>query len=428
MWKEQANPAALLVETVKPAAQSNHLAAISADSDAGPEARLSAAMVSSDPVGASTLRHMLMQSGWVSEVQEWASPATVQLHSAQDVPDLVFLNLSGDNEADFAFSQSLVKLRPGVTIAVCSANKQGNPDFLLQAMRAGVREFLEKPYDRIDVSAVIRRVADATSQTQAPKKTRSGKLLTVLGTKGGVGTSTVAVNLAVQLARTPRKTVALLDFSRPMGDVAALLDLKPRFQLRDAMQNFKRLDATMFAGLLAKHSSGLHVLCGASRLEDWDRAEFAAVQRIVEVAQKTFDIVVMDLGAFYSAEWQSELQGSEVLLVSEADLPGLAKLQRHLDALAKLGVPSTKIRLTINRWHRHDEEALKKVEKDMRTPVFARLPNDFKLVTDATLRGLTVDRGSDSLANGFQEMARRFAGSELGGEAKKSRLTQLFSF
>ena len=170
------------------------------------------------------------------------------------------------------------------------------------------------------------------------------------------------------------------------------------------------------------------VLCGASRLEDWDAAEFAAVERIVEVAQRAFDFVVLDLGSFYSAEWQNELQASEVLLVSEADLPGLGKLQRHLAELANLKVPSTRLRLVINRWHKHDEEALEKVEKDMRIPVFARVPNDFKHVTNATLRGVTVDQGSDSLSCSFQEMASRFAGKRFGGESKKSLLTQLFSF
>src|SRR5262252_7473975 len=142
MFKEQGNPAALLVETRRPAAPSK----ISTDDpgESGSAApRLSAAMVSPDPVGASTLRHMLMQTGLVKDIQEWASPSSVQLHSPQEVPDVVLLHLSGDDEADFAFSQTLSKLRPTATVVVCSANKQSNPDFLLRAMRAGVREFLE---------------------------------------------------------------------------------------------------------------------------------------------------------------------------------------------------------------------------------------------------------------------------------------------
>jgi Flp pilus assembly CpaE family ATPase len=135
----------------------------------------------------------------------------------------------------------------------------------------------------------------------------------------------------------------------------------------------------------------------------------------------------MDLGSYYSAEWKNVLQASEIVLVSEADLPGLAKLHRHLGALANLQIPSAQVRLIINRWHRHDDQALEKVEFGMRMPVFARLPNDFKQVNDATVRGVPVTRGSDPLSSGFQSIALRLAGEDVSKQQKKSRLGQLFS-
>src|SRR5439155_25793506 len=137
-------------------------------------------------------------------------------------------------------------------------------------------------------------------------------LFVVLGTKGGVGTSTVAVNLAVQMAQIPGKSTVLLDFSRPMGDVAALLDLKASFQLRDAFENFKRLDSTLLSGLLTSHKSGLKVLSGATHLEDWQHASFSAMERLVEIVQQTFDFVFMDFRSFYSAAWQSVLRAAWV--------------------------------------------------------------------------------------------------------------------
>jgi pilus assembly protein CpaE len=384
------------------------------------------AIAGSDPVGCSTLRQLLLQTGQVGNVAEWASTSALELRHSQDVPDLVFLDLNNKAAEDFAFAQQLFKLRPSVHIVACSAKNETNPDFLLQAMRSGVRDFLQKPYDRIDLTSLVARVGGERHQ-QAPGRTSAAKLFVVLGTKGGVGTSTVAVNLAVQLAQLPGKSAALLDFSRPMGDVAALLDLKPSFQLRDALQNEKRLDATLFAGLLTPHQTGLQVLSGASRLEDWQAASFSAVERIVEITQQGFDFVVMDLGSFYSAEWQNVLQASEIVLVSEADLPGLAKLHRHLDALANLQISSAQIRLVINRWHRHDEQALEKVESGMKMPVFARLPNSFKQVNDATVRGIPVSKNGDPLTGSFHDMAQRLAGAELSKGAKKSRMAKFFS-
>lgn len=426
MYTEHGSPSALLVETQTPAPKTATRNTESGSSVAAASPLLSVAVVGSDPVGGSTLRHMLLQSGLVKDVHEWASPQAIELRHSQDVPDVVFLDLSGSGESDFDFAQQLSRLRPSTHIIACSAKKESSPDFLLCAMRSGVRDFLQKPYDRVELSSLIARISSDHS-LETPGRTATGKLFVVLGTKGGVGTSTVAVNLAVQLAQIPGKTTVLFDFSRPLGDVAALLDLTPSFQVRDAFENFKRLDTTLLGGLLAPHQSGLQVLSGAARLEDWQNATFPAIERLVEVAQQSFDFTVMDLGSFYSAEWQNVLQAAEVLLVSEADLPGLAKLNRHLGAFANLGVSSRQVRLVINRWHRHDEQALEKVENGMSIPVFARLPNDFKQVNEATLRGDSLKKAGDPLTAEFHKMAARLAGASLAKQPKKSRLAHFFS-
>jgi pilus assembly protein CpaE len=427
MYREQGRPSTLVLETSTLSPDTSAQIDNSSPIQAVAAPVLSVALVGADPVSSSTLRHMLVQTGLVKEIHEWASVKTAEIRHAQDVPEVVLLDLSGNGESDFAFAQQLCRLRPTTHIIACSAKKESNPEFLLSAMRSGVRDFLQKPYDRGELFALIARIASE----HAPKtssRTATGKLFVVLGTKGGVGTSTVAVNLAVQLAQIPGKKTALFDLSRPLGDVAGLLNLTPKFQVRDALENFKRLDATMLAGLLTPHKSGLRVLCGAARMEDWQNASLQAIERIVEMAQQSFDFTVMDLGSFYSAEWQNVLQAAEVLLVSEADLPGLAKLNRHLGSLSNLGVSSTSVRLVINRWHRHDEPALEKVETGMKIPVFARLPNEFKQVNEATLRGDSLKKASDPLTAEFHRMATRIAGAGTSKQPKKSALGQLFSF
>ena len=391
----------------------------------GPALRLTAAMAGADPVGNSTLRAILEQTGLIKNLEEWAALSSSKLQHAEDVPDVVFLDLSTGMGSEFGFAQELSRLRPSVHIVACTAKFETNAEFLLQAMRSGVRDFLQKPYDRGEVSSLLHRLRGES--VQPVKQTGTGRLMIALGTKGGVGTSTVAVNLAVQLARIPGKKTVLLDLSRPMGDVAALLDLKPKFQVRDALENVKRLDATLFQGLLAAHKSGLQVLCGAARLEDWRDGALPVVERIVEVAQQSFDYVVIDLGAFYSSEWERILQAAEVLLVSEADLPGLAKLDKHLRALSNLRVASNQIRLVINRWHRSDEEALSHIESAMKLPVFARLPNSFKQVTQATVLGIPVVKDGDPLTEGFAKIAGQLAGTENAAARKKSRLGQFFA-
>src|SRR5215471_14888309 len=418
--REHASPAGVLADPAPVAAVSHGNFAESA------KPVLTVAVAGTDMTGNSTLRSLLQESSAVKNVQEWPSLNRVQPQHAEDVPDVVFLDLSSGMGSELVFAQELTKLRPAVHIIACSAKNETNPEFLLQAMRSGVRDFIQKPYNGIEVAALLDRLSSDCA-VEPVKQAGAGRLMVVLGTKGGVGTSTVAVNLAVQLAGMPGKKTLLLDFSRPMGDVAALLDLKSRFQVRDALENIKRLDATLFEGLLASHKSGLQVLCGAARLEDWREGTLPVIERMVEVAQQSFDHVVIDLGAFYSSEWERILQAAEVLLVSEADLPGLAKLDKHLRALSNLRVASNQVRLVINRWHRSDEEALAHIESAMKMPVFARLPNNFKQVTEATVLGVPVVKDGDPLTEGFAKIAGQLAGTENATARKKSRLGQFFS-
>ncbi|HSC45455.1 MAG TPA: AAA family ATPase [Candidatus Acidoferrum sp.] len=421
MFRPEDCPTAVLVETPDFSTTQRALEAPAADVPA-----LKVAIAGSDRAGNSTLQAMLEQSGLASEVKEWAWLNELKLRNTQDVPEVVFLDLSAGMGAEFIFAQELSKLRPSVHIIACSAKMETNPEFLLQAMRSGIRDFLQKPYSRGEVAALMHRLADECG-VRPEKKASGGRLFVVLGTKGGVGTSTVAVNLAVQLSQVKTKRTLLMDFSRPMGDIAALLDLKPSFQIRDALENVKRLDATLLRGLLTPHKSGMQVLAGAQRPEDWQEASAATIERIVDVAQQEFDFVVMDLGAFYSAEWRNVLSASEVLLISEADLPGLGKLHKHLGALARLGAPAAQTHLVINRWHRQDEEAVSQIASNTKMPVFARLPNNFKQVTEATVRGVPVVKNSDGLAAGFEDMATKLTGTGNQAARKKSRLGQLFS-
>ena len=238
MYSKQDSPAAALVDS--PAA-----------GDLAPAARgtLTAAIAGSDSLGNATLLGMLEDTGLVKETVQWTWPNALKLRNAQDVPDVVFLDLSAGMGSEFLFAQELNKLRPAVHIIACSTKNETNPEYLLEAMRSGVRDFLQKPFNRGEVLALLGRLGEQC-QVETEKKKGSGKLFAVLGTKGGVGSSTVAVNLAVQMARSSGKRTLLLDFSRPLGDVAALLDLRPSFQIRDAIENVKRLDSTMFASLL----------------------------------------------------------------------------------------------------------------------------------------------------------------------------------
>ena len=143
---------------------------------------------------------------------------------------------------------------------------------------------------------VVREMLERLVKQRGMAHSEMEKLLVVAGAKGGVGTTTVAVNLAVQLARGAGKRVVMFDLGRPLGHAALLLDLETRFSFRAAVESLDRLDSHLFSGLLANHKSGVQVLGGASHADEWDRISPLSLARVINVAQSSFDFVVADIG------------------------------------------------------------------------------------------------------------------------------------
>jgi len=368
----------------------------------------------------------LQQTGLVQSVWEWSVSPQRHPGPGEAVPDVVLLDLSRDLESCFAFAAHLRRLRPAVRIVLCSSMQQPDPELLLQAMRAGVQDFLSKPVDAAALHEVLARFAQ---ERGAEDKVTIERPIVVLGAKGGVGATTVAVNLGVQLAQITKKRVVLLDFARPLGHVCLLLDLQPRFSIRDAIENMDRLDGHFLSGLLVRHKSGLEVLAGASHPDEWQRFPVPSLVRLVNVVQSTFDFVLMDCGTVYSSEWRAILGLARmVLLVTEAHMPDLWTLDRHLSALVSLGLESERVRIVINRWHRRDEDTLKAVEKNLKRPIFARLPNDFRQVSDAVNVGVPLSKNhNDPLTSRYRQLAGQLAGIPLATGKKRGGLSGLFS-
>jgi pilus assembly protein CpaE len=257
------------------------------------------------------------------------------------------------------------------------------------------------------------------------------KLIVVMGTKGGVGTTTVAVNLGVQLSVFAHKRVALLDFARPLGNAHLLLDLRPQFGVRDAVDNLERLDSHFFSGLLTPHQTKLRVLAGATQPEEWHSISVAPLERIVNVAQASFEFVLVDMGSQFGTDWAPFLKMARmVLIVTEANVPALWTLQRRLVALAGLGIENDRAKIVLNRWHRGDDEVLRGIQKDFSRPVFAYIPNDYRKASTAINLGtpLLENSQNNGLSTRYRQIAAQIAGVDPGPGVKKTGFGGFFSF
>ena len=388
---------------------------------------LTAAIASSDLTSSAQLLAGLEQTGLVSTVAQWTIPTDRIPESAEQMPDVVFLDLARDPEPFFAFANQLRRTRPTIKLIACSAAVPPQPSMLLEAMRSGVQDFLGKPVQADSLKDLLLRISQDLNTKEFSSQ---DKLIVVMGAKGGVGTTTVAVNLGVQLATFARKRTVLLDFARPLGNVHLLLDVHPKFGLRDAVDSLDRLDSHFLAGLLTRHKTKLEILGGVTQPEEWQSIDVTVLDRVVNVTQNAFDVVLLDMGSQFSIEWATILRMARmILIVAEANVPSLWTLERRLLALKGFGIPQERARIIINRWHKGDDEVLKSIQKDINRPIFASLPNDFRKASQAVNLGTPIQENHNNiLSSRYRQIAGQLAGIDTSVTEKKGPLSGLFSF
>jgi len=386
---------------------------------------LTAGIASSDTKSSAELLASLQQTGLVSLVKQWAVPGDRLPDAGEVLPNLVLLDLGIDPEPFFVFAAHLRRLQPSIRLIACSSIFPPNHQLLLDAMRSGVQDFIPKPVTPDALREILKRF---DSEGSAGPQRSDHKLIVVMGAKGGVGATTVAVNLSVQLSLHAKKRVVLLDFARPLGNAHLLLDVHPRFGVRDAVDSLDRLDTHFLGGLLTHHKTKLELLGGALQPEEWQNIPVPRLSRVVNVAQASFDMVVADLGTQFASEWSPVMHSARmVLLIAEANVPSLWTLERRMLALSGFGIDPDRIRVIINRWHKGDEEVLKTIEKNIKSPIFALLPNDFRKANTAVNLGTPLlENHNNTLSDRYRQLALQLAGAEAMAPVKRN--TSLGSF
>ncbi len=387
---------------------------------------LTTAVASGDIELAGQILASLQQTGLVASVKTWSIPSD-KVDMGETIPDVVLLDLGRDPEIAFGFGAHLRRLRPAVRLIACSGENPPSPELLFSAMRSGVQDFVYKPVTPAALRVILERLHQ---EGPAAEGKSIAKLVVVMGSKGGVGTTSVAVNLGVQLSTFAHKRVVLLDLARPLGNAHLLLDLHLRFGIRDAIENIDRLDSHFFSGLLTTHRTKLELLGGAMHPEQWQMIPPSLLDRVANVAQTGFDVVLADVGSQFGSDLTPMLQSAKaILLVAETNVPSLWSLERRLGALDGLGVHLSKVRIVINRWHKGDQETLKSIEKNIKRPISAFLPNDYRKASTSVNQGTPlIENHNNVLTNHYRQLASELIGVESILTEKKSGIGSFLSF
>ena len=307
---------------------------------------------------------------------------------AQTHPDIGIVSLNHNPEKALQLVSQLHEISPECSIIVISSSTDGN--LILRAMRAGVKEFLPQPVRIEDLVGAIERIGNQR-YGQGDNKSRGSTVIAVAGATGGVGSTSLAVNLGCVLASDPKNTVALLDIDLCLGDADVFLDTIPDYTLLDVAQNVTRLDFTLLKRSLTKHSSGLYLLPRPVQLEDTALITPDDLRRVIGLLKATFTHLIIDLSKSYSAIDMVALEmANHVLLVTQLDLPCLRNIVRLMMSFGQMEAIKDKIKIVVNRVGLDNHIGLKKAQETIGREIFWQLPNDYRVMVEVRNNGVPL--------------------------------------
>jgi len=280
-------------------------------------------------------------------------------------PDVVLMDINMPGMDGIATTEQLSATVPTVSIVMMSV--QGEADYLRRSMLAGAREFLVKPFSSDELCSSIRQVyarerdkvgrmmpAMPVAQASAPVLSANrepGRVVTLFSPKGGVGRTTLAVNLAVALASEMGRSVALVDASLQFGDVGVLLNLNPKNKsIVDVLGDVGNGDVDLIDGTLVSHSTGIHVLLAPPSPEMAELVTVDHIRRVVNRLRETHDLVIIDSWPFFQDNTLALLDMSDLILgVLTLEITNIKNIRLFLEVADQLGYAHAKLKLVLNR-------------------------------------------------------------------------------
>ena len=322
-------------------------------------------------------------------------------------PDLLIFELGADAEKEILLIQSLLDNNKIGEVFLTS--EKIDKDMLMQSIRIGVKEFFPQPIKRSDVEQALKRFKERKAHAAPVTHQKSGKLISVIGSKGGVGTTTISVNLAVTLAEQENeRSVAILDMNTLFGEIPLFLEISPKYHWGEISKNIERLDDTFLMNVLSKHSSGVHVLPSPGYLNGHQALTPDIIERLLNFMKRLFDYVIIDCGQSTDDTALKIIQISdEVLLISVLSLPCLSNTNRLLRSFIDLGyLRKERIKVVLNRYIKKSEISFQDAEKGIGHDIVWIIPNDYGTTMSAINSGKPLSHVSprSKIVKSFQEM------------------------
>jgi len=364
-----------------------------------------------------TLRGNLLAIAGVKIVAEIEEPAMLGTAVEQFPADVVLCHLDPTPESILHIAADVAVRFPALHVFALSEAIDGQ--LVLSAMRAGLREFLTKPIDPDQLYQALSKAAAAR-----PDRGKSGKLISVVGSAGGVGATTLATNLAVELQDVSRGKVCIVDLDIRFGQVATFLDVQPSFTIADLCVSTESLDPQVVEKAVNHHASGIHVLARPNHFAQAETITGAHYAAVLGTLQEIYDFVVVDGPSRFDGSARAVLDMCDMTcLVVQLVVPSVRNAMRIVEAAQTSGYNLERFRVVCNRVSReYSQMSIDHVETTLNRTVFMSIPEDWKGVSSAINLGETLAASAPkSRARlAIREMAEKLAARPVAENGKKS--------
>ncbi len=350
--------------------------------------------------------------------------------SLEDTGDYDILFLEMGKEPKVALQLAKTLKESGITREVFLTSSNKDPEILIEAIRTGIKEFFPQPINKEDVRNAMIKIKRGKGEGTDGNAVQNGKIINVFGSKGGVGTTTIAVNLATSLATMGDSSkVALIDMKPIFGDVSTILNLETPYSWLEITKNISRLDPTYLMSVLTRHPSGVYVLPSPVELTNGHTVNPQALATLLKLMQTMFDFIVIDSGPSFDDTFGAVMKISDtVFLVGELSISSIINIKKLQNTFREFGFPEKeKIRIIVNRFTRNSEISLKDAEKSLNKRIMFSIPNAYQITMNAANQGkpFSTEGQGTEIWKKYRELASTFL---VNGEEKKSKKKEKGAF
>ena len=376
-------------------------------------------LIGGDDTATQALKTSLAQISHVTVVDESAEVGKGMLLIKKYDPDVVVLNLNPDEELALKGAEKITHGHPDCFLFVTAS--QPRPDLIISAMRAGAREFWVQPFRLEELQHGIQTALRAKKQSS--QQLKRGKVLSLFGVKGGVGTTTLATNLCVVTQERSKREVLLLDWNFQLGQAGLFLNIQPQYSMVDIVHHIQDIqvhhiediDPVLVKSVLPKADNGIYFLGGPGRMEDAEAIKPAHVQPVLNMLRVMFDYIIVDTPPLFDELTLKLLDEADIIMpLFTFDVPAVYNAKRCLELFHRLGYGSDKVYLLMNRHQAHDSLDVHTVERTIGQTIFWRIPNqDYGSLIRSINEGIPLSQSlpKSRLSTSLNEMLEQFNGT-----------------